>query len=273
MWQIQIVEEFDSHMPGSGGRLFNKLLWDFDDPAATTVLYNAVSERILEFAPRWSAFLHLDIRGTEREFIQKVWPYQKQNIERIFTFGQHLSDYVHEKTGLPVTTCALPIRLNFPLWDLTKFEGNFVTCGAHFRDTELVAREMDGAVLVSLGQPRAHRIPPDAYNYLLERCVVVENFTSCVGSTTITECISRGTPIITNRLPAIEEYLGKDYPLFYQDSPRRLAQYCLQDRSLLQEASTHLLGRRPFVSAERFTQTMKAVSDETGRSLLLRREV
>ena len=33
----------------------------------------------------------------------------------------------------------------------------------------------------------------------------------------VVECIMRNTPILVNRIPATEEYLGKDYP-FYFDS-------------------------------------------------------
>ncbi len=33
---------------------------------------------------------------------------------------------------------------------------------------------------------------------------------------TVLECIARSTPLIVNRHPAVEEYLGVDYPLFYE---------------------------------------------------------
>ena len=33
---------------------------------------------------------------------------------------------------------------------------------------------------------------------------------------TVVECIVRCTPLVINRLPALEEYLGEDYPLFYE---------------------------------------------------------
>ena len=31
----------------------------------------------------------------------------------------------------------------------------------------------------------------------------------------VVECIVRNTPVVVNRHPAVEEYLGRDYPLFY----------------------------------------------------------
>jgi Polysaccharide pyruvyl transferase len=35
---------------------------------------------------------------------------------------------------------------------------------------------------------------------------------------TVIECLARGTPLIVNRHPAVEEYLGKEYPLFYSST-------------------------------------------------------
>ena len=34
---------------------------------------------------------------------------------------------------------------------------------------------------------------------------------------TIIECIVRNTPIIVNKLPAVVEYLGINYPLYFKD--------------------------------------------------------
>jgi hypothetical protein len=37
------------------------------------------------------------------------------------------------------------------------------------------------------------------------------------GCTTVIDCISRNVPIIINRHESLIEFLGKDYPLFYDD--------------------------------------------------------
>ena len=54
-----------------------------------------------------------------------------------------------------------------------------------------------------------------SYDILLKNCIVFLNLVDAAAVNTIIECIVRNTPIIVNRLPATEEYLGKDYPLFY----------------------------------------------------------
>ena len=42
----------------------------------------------------------------------------------------------------------------------------------------------------------------------------------------IVECIARGTPILVNPIPPVVEYLGKDYP-FYFNSPEEAAEKAL----------------------------------------------
>jgi len=53
------------------------------------------------------------------------------------------------------------------------------------------------------------------YDELLVSNIVFLKLVDSSAVNTILECIARNTPIIVNRLPATEEYLGKDYPLFY----------------------------------------------------------
>lgn len=56
-----------------------------------------------------------------------------------------------------------------------------------------------------------------AYDKLLKTSVVFLNLIDAAAVNTIIECIARNTPVVVNRLPATEEYLGRDYPLFYND--------------------------------------------------------
>ena len=55
----------------------------------------------------------------------------------------------------------------------------------------------------------------DEYLEMLTSSVIFCDYIDCSVSNTIVECILTGTPIILNRHPAIEEYLGKDYPLYF----------------------------------------------------------
>lgn len=59
------------------------------------------------------------------------------------------------------------------------------------------------------------RISNEEYDDLLSSSIVFLDLYDAVANTTVIECLSRNTPLVVNRLPGIEEYLGVEYPLFY----------------------------------------------------------
>ena len=56
------------------------------------------------------------------------------------------------------------------------------------------------------------------YDELLSENIVFINLIDASAVNTIIECIVRCTPIIVNRLPAVVEFLGEMYPLYYGDA-------------------------------------------------------
>jgi len=54
-----------------------------------------------------------------------------------------------------------------------------------------------------------------AFDQLLTSNVVFLELFGASANNAVVECIARNTPLNVNRLPAVEDYLGKDYPLFY----------------------------------------------------------
>lgn len=68
------------------------------------------------------------------------------------------------------------------------------------------------------------------YDELLTCNIVFIRLINASAVNTLIECIVRHTPILINRLPAIEEYIGKEYPLFYnsfEDAYAKLHDYAL----------------------------------------------
>jgi hypothetical protein len=75
------------------------------------------------------------------------------------------------------------------------------------------------------------------YDELLEKNIVFIELIDASANNTILECIVRNTPIIVNKLEPVVEYLGEDYPLYFEnlkDIPSLLT-----DEKLL-EAHTYL---------------------------------
>jgi hypothetical protein len=56
----------------------------------------------------------------------------------------------------------------------------------------------------------------DQYDILLSNTIVFLDLYDAAACNTILECIIRNTPIVVNALPAVVEYLGTNYPLYYQ---------------------------------------------------------
>ena len=83
-------------------------------------------------------------------------------------------------------------------------------------------------------------LPHDEYDDLLSRNIVFLDLYDSSANNVIVECIRRNTPVMVNPLPAVREYLGDDYP-FYFDSLEEAAVKIL-DRSYIREAYEYLAG-------------------------------
>jgi hypothetical protein len=98
---------------------------------------------------------------------------------------------------------------------------------------------------------------PAAYDELLSRSVVFLDFHDCAASNAVIECSVRHTPMLVNRLPAVEEYLGRDYPLFFENLAQ--AEELLDDPERIEAAHRYLAGLpEQRFSAERFRQRFAA---------------
>jgi hypothetical protein len=65
----------------------------------------------------------------------------------------------------------------------------------------------------------------EEYDILLLKNIVFIDLFDAAANNTVLECIVRGTPIIVNRIEGVVEYLGEDYPLYFNnldDVPRLL---------------------------------------------------
>ena len=58
-------------------------------------------------------------------------------------------------------------------------------------------------------------VTQNSYNILLSKNIIFIDLFDASANNTILECIVRNTPIIVNKLEAVVEYLGEDYPLYF----------------------------------------------------------
>ena len=55
------------------------------------------------------------------------------------------------------------------------------------------------------------------YDKILTENIVFVHLVDASAVNTVLECLVRNTPIVINRLPAVVEMLGENYPLYYGD--------------------------------------------------------
>ena len=78
----------------------------------------------------------------------------------------------------------------------------------------------------------------DEYDEILSKNIVYLNLYDSSANNTIIECIARGTPLLVNKLPAVVEYLGEDYPFYFSDDKE--AEYKLNDLNLIRKTHEYL---------------------------------
>jgi len=94
----------------------------------------------------------------------------------------------------------------------------------------------------------------DEYDDFLTKNIVFMDLYASSANDIVIECIARSTPILINPLPSIVEYLGKDYP-FYFNSINEASEK-VNNITLIEETHNYLLQclTREFIKKEYFLQ-------------------
>lgn len=99
------------------------------------------------------------------------------------------------------------------------------------------------------------RVPNDAYDEMLSRSIVFLDLYVAAANNAVIECMVRRTPILTRNLPATREYLGDDYPFFF-DSLEEAASKAA-DASLVLKTHEYLRAKDlSFLSGETFCRSL-----------------
>jgi hypothetical protein len=96
----------------------------------------------------------------------------------------------------------------------------------------------------------------EKYDHLLSENIVLIPLLRAVAVNTVLECIVRNTPMIVKRLPAVVEYLGQDYPLYYETYAE--AESKIADRDLLHKGYKYLKAMdKDFLMSEYFLESVR----------------
>jgi len=193
-------------------------------------------------------------------FAQPDWQASRPHLKLAVALSQYQADWLARELGVPVVALRHPTQSPARRFSEKAFRRNHDKCvfqlGWYLRNTEALAQLPRPAgfrkVCVQLSNPsvalvreevrrrdgrgrrRAHfddvevigRVPNAEYDRLLAENVVFLELYDVSACNVVVECLVRGTPLVVNRHPALEEYLGRGYPLFYErfdDAPALLS--------------------------------------------------
>ena len=177
----------------------------------------------------WTGFLH----ATPSEDIKKSFEKQSckesmKNCLGIFTLSNYVKKFLNNVCDAPCESVKFAIATPKIMFDvkslkhkriamighwMRKFESIYKINAPGFQKSILrcTNKQHDSSVNV-IGY-----LNPDEYEQFLSNTIVFLDLEDASANNTVVECIVRATPIIINRLPAIEEYLGVEYPMFYDN--------------------------------------------------------
>ena len=218
----------------------------------------------------------------------KFWPASRSNLRGAIALCEDVASDLHRWLGIPTLALKHPTETNVPTWSVDRaiHERRLAQVAYCFRNTQTIYHfNIPGWTRIKLfgtsGNYKSRdeqlrvanmracvkwqdvkvwdRLDDAGYDDLLASSVVVNEFFGAAANNGVVECMVRGTPLICNRLPAIEEYLGRDYPLYFtslSDIPELL------DRNRLVDASQMLLSRAAILpSFDEFARIVAEFTD------------
>ena len=226
-------------------------------------------------------------------FGSPLWLESSHNCCGIFTLSEYLAQFVKRYVSCPVSVLKHPtepptrfflfddlvsnpqrkllhlghwMRNYHPFFELNSggYEKVLIRAGYHRIDYEITNKlTKKHATLTTIDH-----VPNQEYDDLLTNNIVFLNLLDASANNVVIECIVRHTPILINPLDAVVEYLGTNYPFYYntlEEATRKL-----HDDELIRETSMYLtaLSSHDELTIEHFTTSFlqsDVMKNVTGR--------
>jgi len=200
-----------------------------------------------------------------------AWRASQPYLRGIFAFSETMCAWLRQRLNVPVASAIHPTEPANQFFSMESFLANpdrkIIQVGAWLRrlhSISLLKVKMRKALLSPRPMPDPHLqrllrreaehdpaakdadwstvefLPyqsPGDYDRLLTNNLVFLDLYDTVVNNTVLECVVRRTPLVCNRLPSLEELLGSDYPLFFDDLEEAAAK--AEDFGLIEKAHQH----------------------------------
>ena len=215
--------------------------------------------------PEW---FNLNQHSPEEIFNSERWLESVAHCQGIFTLSSYLKEWLEAFTSIPVCNLLHPTEVPSIRFSMEKYKQNpdkkLVQVGWWLRKyhtffelqlkqkrkvlldigypwmTKIIEKELDLVSDPALSESVQimRYVSNEAYDQLLAQNIVFLHLYDSSANNTIIECIVRDVPVLVNPLPAVMEYLGKDYP-FYFSTPREATEKA-EDDELIASAHQYL---------------------------------
>jgi hypothetical protein len=203
---------------------------------------------VFHFPPQWPVWLH-PIKAASTIIQDAQFQLSLPNLRLAVALSDYLADWLRNNLAVPAITVMHPTQRSIEFSEaeyLSKFPRKAIQIGwtlrntraiyqlptpgsfskIHIRAAESAAQRAERRLIKYWAErgdrsevgrvQQVTRVSDIQYDRLLASSVVFLEFFDISASTTVVDCIVRNTPLLVNRLPALEEYLGRQYPLFYE---------------------------------------------------------
>ena len=180
------------------------------------------------FLPVGCGSKYLNNPGLYNTFLSKNWLDSVSYCLGLYSLSHDLAKKATDFVSCPVESLYHPIEVCGTAFncDLFKRSGRVLHLGQWMRRFDSFDRlslvrkkvllKIDNENLLNHnGILKLDWVSHSKLDEILSYSVVFNHFFDVSACNAVLDCIIRSTPIVTNRLPANEEYLGKDYPLFF----------------------------------------------------------
>ena len=243
-----------------------------------------LSKKRIPYTEPWIGMIHNppeiptwhDYSTSPQEFM-KTNEFQDslEHCQGIFVLSDYLRDWLSKRVNVPVESLVHPTDLEIGKFSFDKYQQSSNRCliqiGWWLRRMTSIYRLPTTAIQKCLLNIQAETtqflleresteseittqqrasvksisyLDDAAYDQLLLENIVFVDLYDSSANNTIIECIARNTPLLVNPLPAVQEYLGKDYPFYFQSLEEAARK--AEDLSLIEQTTNYLSQLRKF---------------------------